>query len=48
MKERLSATVSEKTIKILNKISCSGKYRNKSHIIEEAIKLLEEKQKDEV
>ncbi len=42
MKERISATVDESTLKIISKILDEGKYRNKSHIIEEAIKLLEE------
>lgn len=36
-KERISATVDEETIKILDKILKEGKYRNKSHLIETAI-----------
>jgi len=40
---RVSATVDKKTIKILDEIMKSGKYRNKSHIVEEAINLMEEK-----
>lgn len=36
-KERISATVDEETIKILDKILKDGKYRNKSHLIETAI-----------
>ena len=36
-KERISATVDEETIKILDKILKEGKYRNKSHLIEAAI-----------
>ncbi len=36
-KERISATVDEETIKILDKILKKGKYRNKSHLIEAAI-----------
>lgn len=43
MKERLSATVDKKTIKIIEDAMKEGIYRNKSHIIEEAIKLLKEK-----
>ena len=41
MKKRISATVDEETIKITKRILKKGKYRNKSHIIEEAIKLLD-------
>lgn len=43
MKERISATIDKTTIKIIEDILKSGKYRNKSHVIEEAIKLLREK-----
>ena len=43
MKERISATVDEKTTKSLNDILKKGRYRNKSHIIEEAIKQFIEK-----
>ena len=43
MKERISATIDKKTIKIIKDILKKGKYRNKSHLIEEAIKLLKEK-----
>jgi len=46
MKIRISSTIDEKTDKILENISKKGKYRNKSHIVEEAIKLLEEKESD--
>jgi Arc/MetJ-type ribon-helix-helix transcriptional regulator len=45
MKERISATIDKATIKIIEDILKSGKYRNKSHVIEEAIKLLKEKKK---
>ncbi|MEK6875684.1 MAG: ribbon-helix-helix protein, CopG family [Nanoarchaeota archaeon] len=38
MKERISATIDKNTIKIINKILKNGKHRNKSHVIEEAIK----------
>jgi Arc/MetJ-type ribon-helix-helix transcriptional regulator len=47
MKERVSATVDKATSKVIEDILKKGKYRNKSHIIEEAIKLLKEKDKDE-
>jgi len=38
MKIRISATIDEETNKVLDKLMKNGKYRNKSHIIEEAIK----------
>ena len=41
MKERASFTFDKKTLDLLERISKQGKYRNKSHIVEEAIKLLE-------
>jgi len=47
MKKRISATVDDKTEKILNSILKEGTYRNKSHIIEKAIEMLEEKIKDD-
>jgi Arc/MetJ-type ribon-helix-helix transcriptional regulator len=40
MKERISATVDEKTTKIIDSILKKGKYRNKSHLIEKAIENL--------
>ena len=43
MKERISATVDRETIKLIKEILAKGKYRNKSHVMEEAIKLLKEK-----
>jgi Arc/MetJ-type ribon-helix-helix transcriptional regulator len=42
VKGRISATVDEKTIKIIERILSKGKFRNKSHVIEEAIELLSE------
>ena len=47
MKKRVSATVDEKTEKEIEKIMKEGNYRNKYHIIEEAIKLLAEEVKNE-
>ncbi len=44
-KDRVSATVDEKTANYVKLLLKLGKYRNKSHIIEEAIKLLREKEK---
>jgi Arc/MetJ-type ribon-helix-helix transcriptional regulator len=38
MKKRISATIDGKTEKIIEEILKEGKFRNKSHIIEEAIK----------
>lgn len=42
MKKRISATVDDKTIKLLDSLLKDGKYRNKSHIIEEAVKIFKE------
>lgn len=46
MKIRISATIEEKTDKILDNLLKNAKYRNKSHIIEEAIKVLKEVEDD--
>lgn len=46
MKKRISATVDEKTEKLIELILKEGNYRNKSHVIEDAIKNLEEKRKE--
>ena len=43
MKERISATIDKKTLAIVKELLKKEKYRNKSHIIEEAIKLLNKK-----
>jgi Arc/MetJ-type ribon-helix-helix transcriptional regulator len=43
VKARISATVDTQTEKIIEDFLKKGKYRNKSHVIEEAIKLLKEK-----
>jgi|TARA_Y100000310_G_scaffold267204_1_gene279099 metal-responsive CopG/Arc/MetJ family transcriptional regulator len=43
MKKRISATIDEKTLKIINEKLKNEDYRNKSHIIEEAIKQLKNK-----
>jgi len=42
--ERISATIDGDKAKLLDKLLENGKYRNKSHIIEEAIKLILEKE----
>ena len=39
MKKRISATIEEDTLKLLNSLEKDDDYRNKSHIIEKAIKL---------
>ena len=44
MKVRVSATIDKETSKIINSILGKGNYRNKSHIIEDAIKLLDKKE----
>lgn len=46
MKARISATIDEKTEKILDSLMKQGKYRNKSHVIEKAIELLKEAEND--
>ncbi len=43
MKERVSISFDKKTIKILEDLIESGEYRNKSHVVENAIKLLGDK-----
>lgn len=44
MKQKLSITVDETVIKEIDESLSSGKYRNRSHVIEYAVKkLLEEK-----
>jgi len=42
MKERVSATIDPETAKFLEELLEKGNYRNKSHIIEDAIKILVE------
>jgi len=37
MKERISASVEKKTVDKIDEILAKGKYRNKSHVIEDAI-----------
>jgi len=41
MKERASFTFDKKTLSLLDRISKLSRFRNKSHVVEEAIKLLE-------
>lgn len=44
MKERISATVDKEVIKKIDSLVENRNYRNKSHVIESAIILLEEKE----
>ena len=41
VKERISASVDAGTVRAIEEILAKGKFRNKSHVIEAAIKLLE-------
>jgi len=43
MKKRISATIDEETENLIELILKEGNFRNKSHVIESAIKLLKEK-----
>ncbi|MEK6889121.1 MAG: ribbon-helix-helix domain-containing protein [Nanoarchaeota archaeon] len=43
MKERISATVDKDIIKIIDSLIEKKNYRNKSHVIETAIRFLKEK-----
>ncbi len=46
MKERASFTFDKETLRILDEFVKSGKFRNRSHAVEEAIKLLKKKEAD--
>ncbi len=46
MKKRISATIDEKTEKLINLLLKKRKYRNKSHVIEDAIESLAKKEKE--
>jgi len=43
MKKRISATVDDKTIRKIKELLKKGNYRNKSHVIEDAIEKLKVK-----
>ena len=47
MKVRISATVDEKTEKILGFLLKDGNFRNKSHVIEKAIELLKKEREND-
>ena len=44
MKERISVTLDKRTVKILESLMKIRKFRNKSHIVESAIELLEKEE----
>jgi Arc/MetJ-type ribon-helix-helix transcriptional regulator len=44
MKERASFTFDRETLKIIDELVKSGKYRNRSHAVEESIKLLKDRE----
>jgi len=46
-KERASFTFDKETIEDIDKILEKGRFRNKSHVVEEAIKLLKKEVEDE-
>ena len=48
MKERASFTFDKETVEIINELVNSGAYRNKSHVVEHAIRFLKNKDKKEV
>tara|TARA_Y100000310_G_C20643036_1_gene795018 strand:+ start:384 stop:527 length:144 start_codon:yes stop_codon:yes gene_type:complete len=45
MKKRISATVDEETENLIELILKEGNFRNKSHVIETAIRLLKKEKK---
>lgn len=47
MKIRISATIDEKTEKILDSLLKDGNFRNKSHVIEKAIELLKKEEEND-
>jgi Arc/MetJ-type ribon-helix-helix transcriptional regulator len=46
MKERISATIEPETKKKINSIMEKGRFRNISHVIEEAIEVLDKEVKN--
>jgi Arc/MetJ-type ribon-helix-helix transcriptional regulator len=46
MKVRVSATIDKETETIIEFLMKTGKFRNKSHVIEDAIKILREAEND--
>ena len=45
MKKRISATIDEETLKLIQSVLKKEDYRNKSHVIEAAIKFFVKKKK---
>ncbi len=47
MKEKLSVTVDEKTLRLLDEVIRNGIFRNRSHVVEFSLnKILEKKQNE--
>jgi Arc/MetJ-type ribon-helix-helix transcriptional regulator len=46
MKERASFTFDKETLKIIDELVSSGKFRNRSHAVEEAVKMLKNEGKE--
>ena len=47
MKERISATIDKETLKLIDELLKNRKFRNKSHVIEEAVELLAREERHE-
>lgn len=47
MKSRISITLDEETVEILNSLLKDSKYRNRSHVVELAIELLKKEMEKE-
>ena len=47
VKERISASVDGETVELIDEILAKGRYRNKSHVIEDAIAKFAEDLKNE-
>ncbi len=44
MKERISVTVDKRTVRILDSLLKKRKFRNRSHLVESAVELLEKEE----
>lgn len=47
MKRRISATIDEETSKLIDRLLKDGDFRNKSHVIEKAIRKLWQEQNED-
>lgn len=47
MKTRISATIDKETLRIIQKLIREKNYRNKSHVIEDAVQKLKKEGKNE-